>query len=158
VASANLDLVRAIYAAWERGDFSSTEWAHPEIEFAFSGGPEPGCWRGLAQMSDRFGEWLSAWKDFRAEPEQYLVVDSQRILVLVQNSGRGRTSGLELEQRSVANSFEIRHGNVTRLVIYWDRKRALADVGLPPDVALGGSPRERVDVWRDTYEGWARDS
>jgi ketosteroid isomerase-like protein len=133
MSSANLDLVRSIYADWERGDFSSVEWADPEIEFAFADGPEPGRWTGLKEMSGRYGDWLRAWKDFRAEPEEYLVVDDKRILVFVHNSGRGRTSGLELEQRSVANFFEVRGGVVTRLVLYWDRDRALADLGLTPD-------------------------
>ena len=39
--SANLDLVRPIYAAWGRGDYSSTEWAHAEIEVVAVDGPDP---------------------------------------------------------------------------------------------------------------------
>ena len=128
--SENMDLVRSIYAAWGRGDFSSNEWADPEIEFGIASGPDPGTWTGLDAMAEGYGQWLKAWVNFRAEPEDYLVLDSERILVLVHNSGRGRTSGLEMEAHSVANLFHFRRGKVTRIIVYLDRDRALADLGL----------------------------
>jgi ketosteroid isomerase-like protein len=131
VSTANLELVRSIYSGWERGDFSSAAWADPAIEFAFADGPEPGRWQGLGEMSRRYGDWLRGWANFRAEPEEYLEVDDRRVLVLVRNVGRGRTSGVGFVQRSVANLFEIGDGKVVRLVLYWDRDRALADCGLP---------------------------
>jgi ketosteroid isomerase-like protein len=130
VSSANLDLVRSIYAGWEHGDFSSSAWADRDIEFAFAGGPDPGEWSGVTEMAEGWRDWLGAWEGFCAQPEEYLVPDSGRVLVLVRNIGRGRTSGVQLKAQSVANLFEIRDGKVVRLVIYFDRGRALADVGL----------------------------
>jgi ketosteroid isomerase-like protein len=141
--TANLDLVRSIYAAWERGDFSSADWADPQIEFAFVGGPEPGSWTGLAGMAKGYGEWLRAWEDFRATPEEYRVLDGERVLVLVRNSGRGKTSGLELEEQSVANLFHLRHGRVTRVVVYLDREQAYADLGLSPEPDAAEAPETR---------------
>jgi hypothetical protein len=96
--SANLDLVRSIYADWERGDYSSTEWAHPEIEFVMLGGPEPGSASGVSGMAEAWRSWLRAWEEFRAEAEEYRELDHQRALVLVQNTGRDKASGFEIGQ------------------------------------------------------------
>jgi ketosteroid isomerase-like protein len=132
VASANLNLVRSIFAAWERGDYSSVEWAHPEIEYVIADGPAPGTWRGLAGMAAGFRDVLGAAKELRVVAEEYRELDRERVLVLIRYGGRGRTSGLEFgELRSTgAHVFHLRDGKVTRFVAYWDRERALADLGL----------------------------
>jgi ketosteroid isomerase-like protein len=128
----NVEIVRSIYEAWERGDFSATEWLHPEIEFAMVGGPSPGTWTGLAGMAEATHEFLSAWENLRAEPEEYRELDGERVLVLIHHRGRGKKSGLELGQMQTKNAalFHVRDGKVTRFVAYWDRERALADLGL----------------------------
>jgi hypothetical protein len=100
-APANLDLVRSIVAAWEGGDFSSVEWAHPEIEYVRAGGP--GRWRRVSGMAEGFRDWLSAWEDYRSEAQEYREVDGERVLVLVRNSGRGKTSGLARRPPSTAS-------------------------------------------------------
>jgi ketosteroid isomerase-like protein len=136
--STNLDLVRSIYAAWERGDWSSAEWAHSEIEYVVPDGPSPGTWTGLAGIAEETRELLSAWEAYRLHADDVRELDGERVLVLVHLSGRGKTSGLELEQMQAkgASLFHIRQGKVTRLVAYWDRDRAFADLGL---AAGGGS-------------------
>jgi ketosteroid isomerase-like protein len=130
--SANLDLVRSMYTAFERGDFSSTEWADPEIEFVIAEGVNAGTWRGLAAMRARYRDFLSAWDDVRFEVDEYRELDEERVLVLGHYSGRGKRSGVELGQISMtlAAVLYIKDATVRRLVNYADRDRALADLGL----------------------------
>lgn len=130
--SANLNLVRSIIANWERGDFGSVDWAHPEIEYVFAGGPSPGRWTGLAGMAEGARANLIAWEDFRVDAGEFRELDDERVLVLHDFTGRGRRSGLELEQLRAkgASLFQMRGGKVTRLVAYMDSERALADLGL----------------------------
>jgi ketosteroid isomerase-like protein len=130
--SENLDLVRSIHAAWERGDFTSVEWAHSDIEFVLPDGPDPGAWRGIAEMTDGWRSRISAWAQFRFAAGEFRELDRERVLVLSHRSGRGKTSGMEIGQLHTegATLFVLRDGKVTRLVAYWDRDRAFADLGL----------------------------
>lgn len=101
MASPKLDLVRSIFAGWERGDFSSADWAHPEIALVRSDGPSPGRWMGLAGMADGTRDWLNAWEDMHFDVDTYRELDDERVLVLVRYSGRGKASGLELGQLAI---------------------------------------------------------
>jgi ketosteroid isomerase-like protein len=86
-------------------------------------------------MATGWREFLSAWENFRAEPvDEYRELDAERVLALQRFSVRGKASGLDLEQVQGANLFHFREDKVTRLVLYWDRERALAELGLTPEV------------------------
>jgi ketosteroid isomerase-like protein len=131
--SANLDLVRSIFADWERGDyFSRADWVDPEIEHVLVGGPDPQSLKGATETVEAWREYLSNWQGYRIKAEEYSQLDGERVLVLFHVLGRGRTSGLELGQfqQRLASVFHVREGKVTRLVTYLDRDRAYADLGL----------------------------
>lgn len=130
--SENVDLVRAIYAAWDRRDYEWTSWADPAIEFVIADGPSPGRWVGLAGMWQGWREVLSPWEDWRAEEREYRELDEQRVLALVTFSGRGKTSGLDVSRMHArgANLFEVRDGKVRRLVAYFDRELAFSELGI----------------------------
>ncbi len=130
--SANLDLVRSIVACWERGELMPeqwSDWADPEIEFVTVGGPEPSSHTGLADAGPPIGAFLDVWEDYRVEAEEYRELDDERVLVLTRQSGRGKSSGIEIEQLR-ASVFHVRGGRVTRRVNYWDRDLAFAELGL----------------------------
>jgi ketosteroid isomerase-like protein len=127
----NVEIVRSIYAAWERGDYSSAEWAHPDIETVMADGPSPGSWTGVAGAAEGWRDFLNAWEEYRAEAEDYRELDDERVLVLIRRSGRGKRSGIELGQIASKGAvlYHVQGGRVTRQVVYFDRERALTDLG-----------------------------
>jgi hypothetical protein len=139
VSSANLELGRSLLADWERGDFTSAEWAGPEIEFTLADGPDPRSWTGIARLAEGWRAFQSACEGFRSEPTAFRELDDEHVLALVRFVGRAKTSGMELGQMQTqqASLPQIRGAKVTRLVLYWGREHALADLGLAPDCVLG---------------------
>ena len=127
--SENVDLVRSIHVAWERGDFSSTAWADPEIELVFFDGPDPGTWRGLGELAEGWRSFLSTWEGWHVEVEEFREIDDERVLVPLRLWGRGKTSGVDMSARA-ANVYTLRSGMVLKIVLYWDRERAFADLAL----------------------------
>lgn len=134
MASANLELVKSIVTAWERGDFSPAGWIHPELEYVNADGPSPGTWTGA--LPEGFRNWVSAWEDFRAQADEYRELDGERVFVLTRFSGRGKTSGVELAEihAKAAHVFHIRDGKVMKVIVYLDRQHAFADLGLPSEI------------------------
>ena len=141
--SANMDLVRSIYAAREGRDSGPTEWAHAKIEFVFADGPEPGRWTGVTGMRGAWRDFMSAWEDYRLVVDELRELDHERVLVIGHYTGRGKASGVELGQVGAkgASVYHVRDGKVTKIVGYFDQKHALADLGIAPE---GATPAKRA--------------
>ena len=129
----DLNIVRSISSAWERGDYSSVDWAASDIQFVIADGPEAGHRTGRGGLAPSLHDFECAWEEYRSRVEEYREVEDG-VLVLTYATGRGRASGVEIGERR-ANLFRLRAGKVTSLIVYWDRARALADAGLAPAAA-----------------------
>jgi hypothetical protein len=80
----------------------------------------------------RPGDGLGAWQDAHIEAEDFRELSGERVLVLSRFIGRGKSSGIEIGQirATGASVFELQEAKVTRHAFYFDRYRALADLGL----------------------------
>jgi hypothetical protein len=75
----NVELVRSVCAAWERGDYSSADWAHSQVEAVIADGPSPSSSTGLAGMAASWGDFLRAWEGFHHKVEEYRELDDERV-------------------------------------------------------------------------------
>jgi hypothetical protein len=96
-------------------------------------------------MAAAWRDFMSAREDWRVEVVACCELDDDRVLALEDRSARGKMSGLRVghmgaeTQSKGASLFHVRGGKVRRFVTYFDRDRALADLGLAPEDGPPGS-------------------
>ena len=119
----NVDVVRAIYEAWNAGSFAR-HLIEPDMEYVNpSYAVEPGTSRDrrkLAKIRD-------VYPNFRVEPERY--VDAGEDVVVIGVARGTSTSGVEAHWRQ-GYVWTIRDGKAVRFRWFNDPREALEAVGL----------------------------
>ena len=123
----NVEIVRRAYL--NPAPLTDAAPIAPDAEFDFTAVyPDQPVLRGIEAMRSfrDAGPW---GRSQRFQPERYLDVDDERVLVLVRAIAIGRASGVQLETR-IAQEFTIRDGLIVRVKIHRDQSAALKAVGL----------------------------
>jgi ketosteroid isomerase-like protein len=124
----NIEIVRAVYAAWNREDFPGpSELLDPDIEYVNPpDAVESGTRRGLGAFAQAVAKTLEGWETWRMELDD-LESDGDDVAVVLSYRARGRTSGVEMVGRESA-LWTVRDGRVVRYAWFRDAdsaKRAL---------------------------------
>jgi ketosteroid isomerase-like protein len=123
----NVEIVREVYVG--PGPLSNAGRIAADVEFDFSAiYPDQPLLRGVEEMRSfrDAGPW---GQSIHFEPERYVDIDDERVLVFVRATSTGQTSGAPVETR-IAQEFTIRDGVIVRVKVHRDRSEALKAVGL----------------------------
>ena len=132
----NVEIVKRTYDgindAYKTGDYLQPieEVCHPDVVLRTSGMfPESGEYHGYAGLREFTRNQAEAFEQMSVQPAEFVDAGDQ---ILVPVRFGGKASGLDLAQihLQAAHLFEVRKGRVCKLVVYWDRERAFADLGL----------------------------
>jgi ketosteroid isomerase-like protein len=132
MSPANVDIVRASWEAWSRGDMDALfEFYDPEVEWDMTHSyiPDMGVFHGHDGIRDFFRQWREFFAEYRAEPEQFIAADDS-VIVRVKQEGRGRVSTVGIEMPAYWQVYRLRDGRAVRVEIYRDEADALKAVGL----------------------------
>jgi len=135
----NVDKASAFIAAYNRRDFDAAvesfdphiEWVLPERQSSDScQGPEEikRFWQGLDETFD----------ELRLEPQEFVDV-GDRVATRLRHHGRGKRSGLEINEAMYHQVATFRGGLIVRMEYFGEWSEALAAVGLPHEAAQAGS-------------------
>jgi len=120
----NVEIVRAIYAAWFEGE-SARDLIDPDIEYVNPpDAVEPGTRRGRRA----FAGIRDAYDDVRIEPEEFIDAGDD-VVVIARIKGTGRGSGVEVDWRQ-GYIWTIQSGKGVRFRWFSKPEQALEAAGL----------------------------
>jgi ketosteroid isomerase-like protein len=103
---------------------------HPDIEWDASEAPFDlsGTFRGVEAVRHFWREWLAAWETLEFEYE--LVDGGDRVVVLLDQRMRGRTTGIDVPLGRYAQVYTFRDGLIVHWKVYASQAKALEASGL----------------------------
>jgi ketosteroid isomerase-like protein len=125
----NVEIVRRVYDAWARGDFSPVDDFAPDIDFEMVDWPHQTRVTGIDAMWETWRSTLNAWVDFRSIADE-ITGFGDRVLVMNRIVGRGRESGADVSAET-ATVFTLEARKVVRMALYWDRDAARTEARAP---------------------------
>ena len=128
MSAQNIEIVERFFEARSRGDLSYLELVDPEAEFDLSESRSTysGIYRGHEQIRRPWEALQEAWAKTELRPQDPVVV-GERVVVTVQISAEGRSSGVMLEGEG-ANVFTFRGGKIVHFKLFQTKAEALAAV------------------------------
>ena len=128
-----MDVIRALLARWESGDYDTVEAFDPQVEFTRTGGGSDVLGyttksHGIEGLWAAVVAWTEEWSDHRVEAERFIEV-GERVLVLVRQRAVGKRSGVPMNNVD-AWVFSIGDGRIVRWDAYWDPADAKRALGL----------------------------
>jgi ketosteroid isomerase-like protein len=123
-----LALVRQGFECWNTGELDLMQGMYsPDAEIDFSAAfPDGGLIRGRQEIRRFWDEAWEAWEGFRMDPIDVIELDGERFVVPVRLWGKGRGSGIEIDQRFACLYTFGDDGLVVRNELFLDTDAALA--------------------------------
>jgi ketosteroid isomerase-like protein len=130
ISEQNVEIVPAAFDAYLRGDEATVrKFAAPEILISLRPDqPDVRDNRGYEGLVRTSAEWLEAWDEHTFEAVRVWDV-TDFVLVATRDSGRGKVSGVPMENESLF-VFTLSQGKIVRLQIFGSEGEALEAIGL----------------------------
>lgn len=127
MSTENVELVKALYEAQERGNLAAAlEAIGPDVVWISSPGAVPRC--GLEAFVESLAEWGETWEGYESRVEEYLDA-GDRVVVVSRLRARGGHSGVEVASR-IAILWTLESGKLVRGEVFDSKEEALAAAGI----------------------------